>query len=67
VDRLVVLFIHALIGVLEVTRFADWARPIPDDKDVTFALVVLNILSVSLPVVPVQLKLGAEAAFAKEA
>jgi hypothetical protein len=42
-------------------------RRIPDDEDAAFSLVVLDILSVSLTVMPVQLKLGAEAALAKEA
>jgi hypothetical protein len=67
VDRLVVLFIHALVDVLEIMRLADWTGRIPDDEDAALSLVLPDILSVSLAVVLVQLKLGAEAAFAKEA
>ena len=65
-DRLVGLLIHALIGVLEVAWFADETR-IPEDENAAFSLVVLDVLSVPLTVMLVQLKLGAEAALAKKA
>ena len=67
VDRLVGLLIHALIGVLEVVWFADETRSIPDDEDAAFSFILLDILSVLLTVMPVQLKLGAEAVLAKKA
>ena len=66
VDRLVGLLIHALMGLLEVTWLAD-ETSIPEDEDVAFSLVVLDVLSVPLTVMLVQLKLGAEAALAKKA
>jgi hypothetical protein len=39
----------------------------PDDEDAPFSLIVLDILSMLFAVMPVQLKLGAEAALAKKA
>jgi len=66
VDRLVGLIL-ALVGVLEVTWLADETRRVPDDKDTDFSLVVLDILSVCLTVMLVQLKLCAETALAKKA
>jgi len=66
VDRLVGLIL-ALVGVLEVAWLADETRRVPDDKDTDFSLVVLDILSVCLTVMPVQSKLCAETALAKKA
>ena len=66
VDRLVGLMIYALKGVSEVVWFADETRT-PDDQDAAFSPIVLDILSVLVTVMPVQLKLGAEAALAKKA
>ena len=54
------------MGLLEVTWLADETR-IPEDEDVAFSLVVLEVLSMPLTVMLVQLKLGAEAALAKKA
>jgi hypothetical protein len=67
VDRLVGLMIHALKGVSEAVWFADETRRTPDDQDAAFSSIVLDILSVPVTVMPVQLKLGAEAALAKKA
>jgi hypothetical protein len=66
VDRLVGLMIQVLKGVSEVVWFADETRRTPDDQDAAFS-IVLDILSVPVTVMPVQLKLGAEAALAKKA
>jgi hypothetical protein len=66
VDRLVGLMIQVLKGVSEVVWFADETRT-PDDQDAAFSPIVLDILSVPVAVMPVQLKLGAEAALAKKA
>ena len=70
VDRLVGLIL-AFVGVLEVTWLADETRRVPDDEDTVpddkhtaFSLVVLDILSVCLTVMLVQLKLCAETALA---
>jgi len=52
---------------LEVTWLADEMRKVPDDKDTAFSLVVSDILSVCLTVMPVQSKLCAETALAKKA
>ena len=73
VDRLVGLIL-AFMGVLEVTWLADETGrvpdnedTVPDDKNTAFSLIVLDILSVCLTVMPVQSKLCAETALAKKA
>jgi hypothetical protein len=52
---------------LEVPWFGDQTRTPEDEDAAAFSLVVLDVLSVSVTVMLVQLKLGAEAALAKKA
>lgn len=65
--RLLGLLILVLIGLSEVTYLAGQTRRIPDDEDDAFPLIVLDALSMLFTVMPVQLKLRAEAALAKKA
>jgi hypothetical protein len=51
---------------LEVAWFTEETRT-PEDKDSAFSFIVLDVLSVPVSVVLVQLKLGAEAALTKKA